>query len=75
MDKVERLKAIPSDQVTAETPVQLNADGTEGSGPYRRWVDVTSEGDFAKSVVVHVEYPTGGERRSVILRTLIYSPR
>jgi prepilin-type N-terminal cleavage/methylation domain-containing protein len=75
VDKLERLKAIPADQVVAETPRQLQADGTEGSGLYRRWVGVTSEGDFAKAVTVHVEYPTGGEKRSVTLRTLIYAPK
>jgi hypothetical protein len=75
VDKMERLKARPSDQVLTEPAVQLRADGTQGSGPYRRWVEVSTEGDFTKAVEVHVEYPTGGQKRSVILRTLIYAPK
>jgi prepilin-type N-terminal cleavage/methylation domain-containing protein len=75
VDKMERLKAVPSDQVVTESPRQLGADGTEGSGPYRRWVDVAAEGDYAKSVTVHVEYPTGREKRRVTLRTMIYAPK
>ncbi len=74
--KLEELKALPAASVVAEAVTAVDVNGNEGSGPYRRRVDVAEgvDGKDTKTITVVVEYPTGKMgRHSVQLTTIIYS--
>ena len=74
--KLEELKALPPASVVAESPTAVDANGDEGSGPYRRRVDVADgvDGRDTKTITVVVEYPTGWMGRQLVnLTTIIYS--
>lgn len=74
--KLEELKALPPASVVTEPPKAVDASGNEGSGPYRRRVDVADgvAGKDTKTITVAVEYPTGWMgHQQVVLTTIIYS--
>jgi type II secretory pathway pseudopilin PulG len=74
--KLEELKALPPASVVTESAKAVDVNGNEGSGPYRRWVNVAdgADGRDTKTVTVSVEYPTGSMGRQLVeLTTIIYS--
>ena len=74
--KLEELKALPAKAVVTEAAVGVDVNGNEGSGPYRRKVDVVegADGKDTKTITVVVDYPTGWMgRQTVHLTTIIYS--
>lgn len=74
--KLEELKAVPAASVVTEPAKAVDVNGNEGSGPYRRWVNVADgvAGKNTKTIRIIVEYPTGWMgHQTVELTTIIYS--
>jgi len=75
VQKIEELKALPVSEIQTDASVAVDADGVEGSGPYKRSVEVVrSDGLEIAEITVEVEYQVGrlGKRR-VRLFTMIYT--
>lgn len=76
VQKLEELKALPASELVSEGAMSVTAEGIEGSGPYRRKVEVvrSTVGLKVAEVTVDVEYPAGRlGRRHVQLFTLVYT--
>jgi Tfp pilus assembly protein PilV len=70
---MERIRAQRPQEVTPESPVQVNAAGViDGNGPYTRSVIVESVDVTLIKVTVQVDYPRAAQ--PVELVTLIYVP-
>ncbi len=76
VQKLEKMKALPIDQVVSESKKAINALGEEGSGSYARWVEVVDNGagSGTKTIQVFVEYGAGRwGQRTVDLFTVVYA--
>lgn len=76
VQKLEKLKAKPADEVVSETKTAIDELGVEGSGRYARWVEVVDNGagSNTKTVRVFVEYGAGRwGRRTVDLFTVVFA--
>ncbi len=76
VQKMEELKALPVEDIEPQAAVAVDENGVEGTGPYRRKVDVSHStvGLKTAEITVDVEYSVGRMgRRHVQLTTLVYS--
>jgi prepilin-type N-terminal cleavage/methylation domain-containing protein len=76
VQKMEELKALPVADIEPQAAVAVDENGVEGSGPYRRKVDVvhSTVGLKTAEITVDVEYAAGRMgKRHVQLVTLVYS--
>lgn len=76
VQKMEELKALPVADIKPEAAVAVDEDGIEGSGPYRRKVDVvhSTVGLKTAEITVDVEYSAGRlGKRHVKVVTIVYS--
>jgi len=76
VQKMEELKALPVADIEPQAAVAVDENGVEGTGPYRRKVDVvhSTVGLKTAEITVDVEYAAGRMgKRHVQLVTLVYS--
>lgn len=76
VQKMEELKALPVADIKPQAATAVDENGVEGTGPYRRTIDVvhSTVGLKTAEITIDVEYSAGRlGKRHVQLTTIVYS--